>query len=104
MSVASPRQSISSAVRSPTSSRTSLDLPQTQRPTGTRRNRAALRDYYNIKPADAEESQKSTPKLDEEASELDKDGFNAAAYVKDIMENQGLEGVLKVEGSLVGGA
>lgn len=97
--IASPRPSLS--LRSPSSSRTSLDIPQPQRAGNPRRNRAALRDYYNIK---ANEGLQATPAKEElEVSELDKEGFDPEEYVKDVLEKQGLEGVLKVEGGLVNG-
>lgn len=113
--ITSPR--ISTSVRSATSSaRTSLDLPpgQTSRPGSTqpRRNRAdraALRDYYNLKAA-AEEAtdaaQLKSPGLgpnDEEKSELDEEGFNAEAYVRRVLETDGLDTVLKIEGRLMSG-
>ncbi|OCK81327.1 hypothetical protein K432DRAFT_295779 [Lepidopterella palustris CBS 459.81] len=99
--IASPRASTS--IRSPSSSRTSLEAPAS-RPTTTRRNRAALRDYYGLKGAATATSTADgteTEKEDAEGSELDKEGFDSAAYVKDVLAKQGLEGVLRVEGSLV---
>lgn len=36
-------------------------------------------------------------------SELDAAGFDAQAYVKGVLEKEGLEGVLRTEGALVGG-
>jgi vacuolar protein sorting-associated protein 51 len=35
-------------------------------------------------------------------SELDKKGFEAGSYVKTLLENEGLEGVLRIEAALVG--
>lgn len=106
----SPRQSLS--IRSPiSSSRTSLDQSNPARPTTTRRNRAALRDYYNLKPsAVAEDGPKSvaSPSNDRPnhenniLDEVDREGFDAGAYVRGILEREGLEGVLKVENGLVG--
>ena len=104
--VASPR--ISSSIRSPSSSRTSLDT--TNRPINTRRNRAALRDYYGLKGAAAGSPDPNngaqaldTGKQDSDVSELDQEGFDAQAYVKDVLSKQGLEGVLRVEAGLVSG-
>lgn len=105
-----PRQSLS--IRSPiSSSRTSLDQSNTPRPTNTRRNRAALRDYYNLKPSsvaeDATESVTS-PSFDRAhhdqsvLDEVDRVGFEAGAFVRGILEREGLEGVLRIENSLVG--
>ncbi|QDS71335.1 hypothetical protein FKW77_002152 [Venturia effusa] len=106
----SPRQSLS--IRSPiSSSRTSLDQNNPARPTTTRRNRAALRDYYNLKPSavaeDASESVASPPhdRQNHDSNileEVDRAGFDASAYVQGILEREGLEGVLRVENGLVG--
>lgn len=112
----SPRPSLS--VRSPaSSSRNSLDLPLSasnsiSRATNTRRNRAALRDYYNIKSgasvADGADAQSlASPRgLPQDAqtalSDLDREGFDAGNYVRKLLEREGLEGVLKVENELVG--
>lgn len=112
----SPRPSLS--LRSPaSSSRTSLDLPASasnsiSRATTTRRNRAALRDYYNIKTADAAggtadaqslTSPRAVPADSHTAlSDLDREGFDAGNYVRKLLEREGLEGVLKVENELVG--
>jgi hypothetical protein len=35
-------------------------------------------------------------------SDLDREGFDAGAYVRKLLEREGLEGVLKVENELVG--
>ncbi|OCL11626.1 hypothetical protein AOQ84DRAFT_430292 [Glonium stellatum] len=103
--VASPRPSTS--IRSPSSSRTSLDT-SANRPTNTRRNRAALRDYYGLKGAAAGSPDPSNGsqavdagKQDSDVNELDREGFDAQAYVKDVLSKQGLEGVLRVEAGLV---
>jgi hypothetical protein len=108
----SPRPSLS--IRSPTSSRTSLDAPQSSQSslrgantTNPRRNRAALRDYYNLKAAAAAAATEGSPSQiphDEHfssLSDLDRPGFEAGAYVKTLLEREGLEGVLKVENELV---
>jgi vacuolar protein sorting-associated protein 51 len=105
----SPRQSLS--VRSPiSSSRTSLDQSNTSRPTSTRRNRAALRDYYNLKPSsvaeDAPESVTSpssdrTHREQTILDEVDREGFEAGAFVRGVLEREALEGVLRVENGLV---
>ncbi len=36
-------------------------------------------------------------------SELDREGFDAESYVQGLLEREGLDGVLKVEGGLVNG-
>ncbi|KAF2178025.1 hypothetical protein K469DRAFT_732101 [Zopfia rhizophila CBS 207.26] len=113
--ITSPR--VSTSVRSPSSSRTSFDTsvrPTTT--TNTRRNRAALRDYYGLKGSNKDTSKDSEPKISEESTrtgtelgledeetltELDKEGFNAEAFVNNILGTSGLSGVLKVEADLV---
>jgi hypothetical protein len=76
-----------------------------------RRNRAALRDYYGLKAASkdseskiSEESSRTDlgPELEEETlTELDKEGFDAEAFVNNILATSGLSEVLKVEADLV---
>ncbi|KAF2741951.1 hypothetical protein M011DRAFT_497790 [Sporormia fimetaria CBS 119925] len=105
--IASPRPS--SSIRSPSSTRTSLDT-STRPPGSTRRNRAALRDYYGLKAAKqdgqriSEESTRTElgPEVEEETlTELDKEGFDAEAYVNSVLATSGLSEVLRVEASLV---
>ncbi|KAF7198081.1 Vacuolar protein sorting-associated protein 51-like [Pseudocercospora fuligena] len=102
--IASPRPSISISSR-----RTSIDTtastaskPAPERGS-LRRNRAALRDYYNLKKeAPDSDTLPSTPTLDaEQESELDKPGFKVDNYVQHLLANEGLEGVLRVEAGLV---
>jgi len=106
----SPRPSLS--IRSPSSSRTSLDAPASNtstlsRPANVRRNRAALRDYYGIKSSKEDSnsnddtSQTAQQQTSTILSELDREGFEAGAYVKNLLERESLENVLKVEGALV---
>lgn len=104
--IASPRASVS--VRSPSSTRNSFDSARA--PSVTRRNRAALRDYYGLKnaPKDAdgkisEESSRTELEHDEEETltELDTADFNAEAYVDNLLAKEGLKGVLKVEADLI---
>lgn len=121
--IASPRPSTS--IRSPSSTRTSIDttnliVGNTRQPSSSRRNRAALRDYYGLKASStsptggphantpeiriSEESARSAlgPELEEEAlTELDKEGFDADGYVQNILATRGLEGVLRVEADLI---
>ena len=109
--IASPRQS---SIRSPTpsSGRPSFDTtrtnspsrPPTHQPPVPRRNRAALRDYYNLKsaaPANVSSSQQHED-ADSAPSELDSASFDAEAYVAKILETESLDGVLRVESGLVG--
>jgi len=104
--IASPRASLS--VRSPpSSSRTSLDTASTAqtRPAGSlRRNRAALRDYYGLKSGAPADGGTGVQGESAEASELDREGFDAEAYVRDVLAREGLEGVLRVEAGLISGA
>jgi len=107
--IASPRPSIALSSRR-TSTSTDRSVSATRNPgpgpaTGNlRRNRAALRDYYNLKAGSADESKDvpPTPTLDPEIeSELDKEGFDPEQYVKDILAREGLEGVMRVEAGLI---
>ncbi|KAF1812620.1 hypothetical protein P152DRAFT_397058 [Eremomyces bilateralis CBS 781.70] len=103
---ASPRASSSQ----PASSRTSTDTlsasgPAPRAPT-TRRNRAALRDYYKIKPSESplkngtdQANRDGGP--DDEESELDRPGFDSEKYVKDLLETKGLQDILRVEAGLL---
>lgn len=103
--IASPRPSTS--LQSPASSRTSQEFPKPPRPPNQRRNRTALRDYYGLKATEADPSQtlptEPSQKDGASVSELDRDGFDAAAYVKDALAREGLEGVLRIEGELISG-
>jgi hypothetical protein len=104
--IASPRPSIALSRRTSTSTDRSVSATRGPGPaTGTlRRNRAALRDFYNLKNSNAEGGKDAppTPTLDPEIeSELDKDGFDPEQYVKDILAREGLEGVMRVEAGLV---
>jgi hypothetical protein len=106
--IASPRPSIALSRRTSTSTDRSVSATRHAGPgpaTGTlRRNRAALRDFYNLKNSNAEGGKDvpPTPTLDPEIeSELDKDGFDPEQYVKDILAREGLEGVMRVEAGLV---
>jgi len=69
-----------------------------------RRNRAALREYYNLKSStatnddDAASEASSIPDIsssDVSESELDREGFDAAAYVKQVLETQSWGELLK---------
>lgn len=111
--IVSPRPSLTlSSRRTSTSTDVTGRSPSTSRaPTTatTRRNRAALREFYGLKDKDTATGESSTPargasaeeKLPE--SELDKPGFDAEQYVKEMLAKEGLEGILKVEAGLVSG-
>jgi vacuolar protein sorting-associated protein 51 len=108
--IASPR--VSTSVRSPSSTRTSFEAGRTPT-TNQRRNRAALREFYGLKGAGAASDSKSAAGADQQSTltepsdedenlaELDKQGFDAEAFVNNILSTSGLEGVLKVEADLV---
>lgn len=108
--IASPRPSIALSSRR-TSTSTDRSVSATRQPAGPgpatgnlRRNRAALRDYYNLKAGSTDDSKDAppTPTLDPEIeSELDKEGFDPEQYVKDVLAKEGLEGVMRVEAGLV---
>lgn len=104
--IASPRPS--SSIRSPSSTRASFEA-SARPPSTTRRNRAALRDYYGLKAATdneakiSEESARTElgPEEDETLTELDGTDFDAVAYVNNLLAKEGLKGVLRVEADLV---
>ena len=123
----SPRPSLS-LLRSPPSSRTSLDYNSSQPPSlsrastnqPNRRNRAALRDYYNLKSTAGEASSSRSssveptqrnhaasptgpaPAADSPLSALDTEGFDAGAYVRTLLESSSLKSLLRTENELVG--
>jgi vacuolar protein sorting-associated protein 51 len=117
--MASPRQS-ASLLRSPPSSRTSLDTlgqPSISRVANpnARRNRAALRDYYKLKdqtqdanPADSSRisiaDSQATEHLFASASRLDafdRDDFDAVSHVRKLLETESLKELLALEHELV---
>ncbi|GES57517.1 Vps51/Vps67 family protein [Aspergillus terreus] len=137
--LSSPRPSIaSSRAHSPTpasSRRPSLDTlntnvggglsasstPSTARAVSpslhTRRNRAALRDYYNLKPSAAEgpgarrsrsiprhtdAGDLSNPSVVSTGTELDSPDFDPQRYVDHLLATSSLATVLKAENTLVG--
>ncbi|KAK6085212.1 hypothetical protein SCUP515_01030 [Seiridium cupressi] len=112
-----PRRMPSQSLITPTSStRPSLDAPRSatsspnpnHTPTGTfpnpaKRNRAALREYYNLRNKNATPSVEVTDPLGEhhEASEvppsdMDKDGFDAEAFVKEKLDGTRMEELLRL--------
>ena len=99
----SPRPSLS--VTSPTSSRSSLDVPisSSRQPGNPRRNRAALRDYYKLKSPPVVERRDSEYVKKEEINEIDREDFDAQAYVQRLLENEGLEGLIRADLGLVSG-
>lgn len=116
--IASPRPSLSLSSRRTSASTdtatgrsASLTRPA---PSTTRRNRAALREFYNLKGAaeqgagdggDTETSAQTGVSGEERGprSELDKEGFDAKEYVKGVLATEGLEGIMRVEAGIVSG-
>ena len=64
-----------------------------------RRNRAALREYYNLKKEeradDAASEGSAMDQSDVAEGEMDRDGFEAEGYVRAVLESQSLEDLLK---------
>lgn len=134
--LSSPRPSIaSSRAHSPTpasSRRPSLDAlntsingslsaastPSTARAVSPslhpRRNRAALRDYYNLKPSEAQNARSrsvprhtdagdiSSPSVVVAGTELDSPDFDPQRYVNNLLATSSLSTILKAENTLVG--
>ncbi|EGP83475.1 unnamed protein product [Zymoseptoria tritici ST99CH_1A5] len=106
--IASPRPSFSSQ-RSTTSTTTTTDPTQksTLDRASLRRNRAALRDYYNLSvPSPVTSStnlasDSSPPSPISSPSELDAPGFVPETYVANVLSTTSLEGVLRVSSGLV---
>ncbi|KAF7882962.1 hypothetical protein EAF00_011451 [Botryotinia globosa] len=114
--IAQPRESSVNGRRVPllttptSSTRPSLDHSRSSEPSPNRgssvaiprRNRAALREYYNLKkgqdaPTDDVASEVSSIHFDSEVqeSEMDKDGFDGEKYVKEVLEKQTLGELLR---------
>lgn len=112
-----PRRLPSQSLITPTSStRPSLDAPRSATgspnpnstavgtfPNPTKRNRAALREYYNIRNKVAPPSVEITDDLDEHReasevplSEIDKEGFDAEAFVKEKLDGSAMEELLRL--------
>ena len=75
-----------------------------------RRNRALLRDYYGLKPppssaAGADDAPPRTPKDEAQVPHgaPDAEGFAPEAHVRELLAREGLDGVLREGGKLVGG-
>ena len=108
--IASPRLSVTSlTLATPTNSAPPTpSLSRTASPSrqsNPRRNRAALREYYNLKasvPVDAN-SESQHEDIEVKESELDAEGFDAQAYIKEVLAKQDLEGVLRAEADLING-
>lgn len=99
----------------PSPNRGPLSLPQGQLHAAPRRNRAALREYYNLKavsaaskPQDPETASTTSSIHDNSShssvqeSELDSPDFVAGEYVKRILETQNLGELLKTYNGVLG--
>ncbi|CRG88201.1 hypothetical protein PISL3812_05228 [Talaromyces islandicus] len=134
--ISSPRMSVASSRATPTSSRrpstenlaannsvSGLGISGTSPSTrgvspAHRRNRAALRDYYNIKTTGSDGGSSSLPAsgtprstganelsgspMITVTSELDNPDFNAQQYIDQLLATSSLSTVLKAENTLVG--
>lgn len=94
------------ATSSAPSARSSISSDRPLPPQGsTRRNRTALRDYYNLPPPSAApiSTAPDTSPLppQHEISEFDKADFNAQQYVERLVEDEGLAKIMKVESDLL---
>ena len=94
-----------SSVTSPTSSRTVSPAPQ---PARARANRAALRDYYGLKPtASSDSTPEPSPhfgpelKNDTGVSELDVPNFDPELYVRKVHATNRLVEILQIERGLI---
>jgi hypothetical protein len=110
---ASARPSIDLPIHTITSSSNhtrSADASPNRASVPPRRNRAALREYYNIKKEDnddsgsvSEYSVQNDLQSDVPESELDKEDFDAETYVKRCLEGQSLEELLRTYSTILTG-
>ncbi|GAB7337353.1 hypothetical protein MBLNU457_g2703t1 [Dothideomycetes sp. NU457] len=106
--IASPRPSITlSSRRTSTSTEpTARSSSTTRAPQHQRRNRAALREFYNLKNSEPQSTTTTStetlhpPDLPTE-SELDTPTFNASSYVSSLLAHESLEAILRIEASLL---
>ena len=104
--IASPRPSISTSSRR-TSTSTDTTTTTTTTPTqaaergSLRRNRTALRDYYNLQPSHPDTLPPPQPLSPDRDSEIDAPGFNPQTYITALLATSDLEPLLRVEAGLV---
>ncbi|KAL5612003.1 hypothetical protein BROUX41_000434 [Berkeleyomyces rouxiae] len=94
-----------SATDSPVLANSGLAAPgATPATTSKRKNRAALREYYNLQkaPSPASSTQPDDPQSEIDYGELDAPEFDSAAYVRKVSEEHGLEELLKVYTKILG--
>ena len=103
-------------INNPTTTNTNSTTRRSSQPQGQqqqKRNRTALRDYYGLKASgtddgsgisvSSQQQQAAQDGSEIQDSELDQEGFDPGDFVKGVLRDEGLEGVLKVEGRLVNG-
>lgn len=117
-----PRHTKVPTISTPTSSsRPSIDSPSAPpvrsadaspnrnngQPAQPRRNRAALREYYNLKKEEKADDAGSEYSINDQSdvaeSEMDREGFDAEGYVKRVLESQSLEELLKTYNQVLTG-
>lgn len=101
--IASPRTSISSIQTTATDTTTVAGAGNTDRTAARRNKAAALRDYYNLR-SPPQTSAPPSPNPDPDIirpSDLDKPDFDLQTYVTDLLTQEGLQGILKVEAGLL---
>jgi hypothetical protein len=115
MSTIAPIRKVPTIATPPSSSRPSIDNAQIRSsspspnrgPPQPRRNRAALREYYNIrkeeKPDDVGSEYSINDHSEVQEGEMDREGFDGEAYVKHALETQSLEELLKTYNQVLTG-
>jgi vacuolar protein sorting-associated protein 51 len=107
-SIATPTSSSRPSIDSPSNVRSADASPNRNPPPQPRRNRAALREYYNLKKEEKADDASSEYSIndhsDVQESEMDREGFDAEVYVKQALETQSLEELLKTYNQVLTGA
>ncbi|KAI9658110.1 MAG: hypothetical protein M1829_006835 [Trizodia sp. TS-e1964] len=107
--ITSPRESVTNFGTPSSSRRPSIDGTYRSQPGSPRippqpkRNRTALRDYYNLNKGQqaAEPLRKDAADSEIPESELDVPGFDAQKYVQGVLQREELMSLLKIEGVLI---
>lgn len=115
MSTIAPVRKVPTIATPPSSSRPSIDNGQIRSSTPSpnrgsyqpRRNRSALREYYNIKkeekPDDVSSDFSISFQSEVQEGDMDRDGFDGEAYVKHALETQSLEELMKTYNQVLTG-
>lgn len=106
--ISTPSSSTRPSMDSPRGIRSASASPNRGPGPQPRRNRAALREYYNLKreeqkPDDASSVFSINDHSDVQESEMDRDGFDGEAYVKHVLETQSLKELLKTYNQILTG-